>query len=198
MPLRHYLSDAPAQETRCLRKISISRRNGIVTFFFWSFPFSRSLLCRVRRNHLVATDASHALSDSLAWDTKPRIVLDVPYKEQQEPLQICLDGILQRLVELARHEGTRQTKTLAAECLHALVVYMVCCTFFFSWYAVPSVYVATRVYGVCIWYVRTHADFTSFSCLEMGVALLWLLCVVCLLHFFLGCYSSPDLLEPVL
>lgn len=49
----------------------------------------------------------------------------VPYKGQTEPLSICLDGALQRLVELARHDGTRQTKTLAAECLHALVVYMV-------------------------------------------------------------------------
>lgn len=29
------------------------------------------------RNHLVAADASQALSDSLAWDTVPRIVLEV-------------------------------------------------------------------------------------------------------------------------
>ncbi|CAN0016158.1 unnamed protein product, partial [Sphacelaria rigidula] len=42
-----------------------------------------------------------------------------------DPLPVCMDGVLQRLVELARHEGARQTKTLAAECLHALVVYMV-------------------------------------------------------------------------
>ncbi|CAM9233124.1 unnamed protein product [Ectocarpus fasciculatus] len=80
------------------------------------------------RNHLVATDASQALSDSLAWDTTPRILLNVPFKDRQNPLTICLDGVLQRLVELALHEGTRQTKTLAAECLHALVVYMVGCT----------------------------------------------------------------------
>lgn len=73
----------------------------------------------------MASDASEALSNSLAWDTEPRIVLDIPYKDQQEPLKICLDGVLQRLVELARHEGMRQTKSLAAECLHALVVYMV-------------------------------------------------------------------------
>lgn len=78
-----------------------------------------------KRNHLVATDASKALSNSLAWDTEPRILLNVPFKDRQKPLTICLDGVLQRLVELARHEGTRQTKTLAAECLHALVVYMV-------------------------------------------------------------------------
>lgn len=75
---------------------------------------------------MVAGDASQALSDSLAWDTKPRIILDVPFQDQQRPLSICLDGVLQRLVGLALHEGTRQTKTLAAECLHALVVYMVC------------------------------------------------------------------------
>lgn len=42
-----------------------------------------------------------------------------------DPLPLCMDGILPRLVELAMHEGVRQTKTLAAECLHALVVYMV-------------------------------------------------------------------------
>lgn len=103
-------------------------------FSFRSLGFAAS-----KRNHLVAADASHALSDSLAWDTKPRIVLNVPYKEQQEPLQICLDGTLQRLVELARREGTRQTKTLAAECLHALVVYMVCSSaFYFSWYWVSG------------------------------------------------------------
>ncbi|CAN0405873.1 unnamed protein product, partial [Scytosiphon promiscuus] len=52
----------------------------------------------------------------------------VPFQGQQRPLSICLDGVLQRLVELALHEGARQTKTLAAECLHALVVYMVGCT----------------------------------------------------------------------
>eukprot|EP00752_Nemacystus_decipiens_P003549 g3275.t1 len=80
------------------------------------------------RNHLIAADPSKALSASLAWDTQPRILLSVPYKDRPKPLTICLDGILQRLVELARHEGTRQTKTLAAECLHALVVYMVGCT----------------------------------------------------------------------
>eukprot|EP00903_Cladosiphon_okamuranus_P011333 g10683.t1 len=80
------------------------------------------------RNHLVAADGSKALSASLAWDTEPRILLSVPYKDRPQPLTICLDGVLQRLVELARHEGTRQTKTLAAECLHALVVYMVGCT----------------------------------------------------------------------
>lgn len=84
-----------------------------------------TLSLRRGRNHLVAADASQALTDSLAWDTEPRIVLDIPYKDQVDPLSICFDGVLQRLVELTKHEGTRQTKTLAAECLHALVVYMV-------------------------------------------------------------------------
>lgn len=90
----------------------------------FSPPFSACFWLNFR-NHLVATDASQALSDSLAWDTTPRILLNVPFKDRQNPLTICLDGVLQRLVELALHEGTRQTKTLAAECLHALVVYMV-------------------------------------------------------------------------
>lgn len=77
------------------------------------------------RSHMVAVDASQALSESLAWETEETIILDVPYNNQSEALPLCLDGVLQRLVELAMHDGTRQTKTLAAECLHALVVFMV-------------------------------------------------------------------------
>ncbi|CAM9437887.1 unnamed protein product, partial [Discosporangium mesarthrocarpum] len=80
------------------------------------------------RNHVISPPASVALSSSLAWDTTPRLMIEIPYKDLEEPLPLCLDGLLQRVVTLAEKQGSHQTKTLAAECLHAILVYMVGCT----------------------------------------------------------------------
>ncbi|CAM9461336.1 unnamed protein product [Choristocarpus tenellus] len=80
------------------------------------------------RNHLISPSASEVLAKSLAWDTTPRLMIEIPYHDCKEHLPLCLDGLLQRIVSLAEHQGSQQTKTLAAECLHAIVVYMVGCT----------------------------------------------------------------------
>ena len=70
---------------------------------------------------------AQAIAESLAWDTEARIHVKVPLGTDTatQRLPVALDSLLPRLVQLATQRGDRQTKALAAEALHALVLYMV-------------------------------------------------------------------------
>ncbi|CAM9416079.1 unnamed protein product, partial [Phaeothamnion confervicola] len=78
------------------------------------------------RNHCLAANADEAVRGSLAWDITPRLELSVPFHDFPS-LPLLLDSLLPRVVELAGggSSGTEQTKTLASEFLHAVVIYMV-------------------------------------------------------------------------
>ena len=63
-------------------------------------------------------------SDSLwlSWDSEHRLFFNVPFTDMKA--KIPLDPIIPRVLELAKDSSDRQTKVIACEFLHSLVLYL--------------------------------------------------------------------------
>lgn len=78
------------------------------------------------QSHALVIPAEDAVGEGLAWDLTPRLGLRLPRMgERGGYLEIFLDSAIPRVVELAEQSGAGQSKALAAECLHSLIIFMV-------------------------------------------------------------------------
>ncbi|KAI5104092.1 DNA-dependent protein kinase catalytic subunit [Silurus meridionalis] len=78
---------------------------------------------QLNRSLVTAISAEDMMRQFVAWDSEKRLSFAVPFKDIK-PV-IYLDPFLPRVTELALTSSDRQTKVVACELLHSLVVYMV-------------------------------------------------------------------------
>ncbi|XP_023688567.2 DNA-dependent protein kinase catalytic subunit isoform X1 [Paramormyrops kingsleyae] len=77
---------------------------------------------QLNRSLVTATSAEEMMKKCVAWDSEKRLNFAVPFADMK-PV-IFLDTFLPRITELALSSSDRQTKVVACELLHSIVVYM--------------------------------------------------------------------------
>ena len=73
---------------------------------------------------MVGTGSADELANDIAWDTTPRVQLEIPFPISDKP-KVWLDKLLPRVIELAEGSNDRGTKVVAGELLHALILHYV-------------------------------------------------------------------------
>ena len=63
--------------------------------------------------------------NEIRWDSEWRLRCELPLVPHKRPLQIHLDAVLPKVLELARSGASKQTRISACEFLHALLLFMI-------------------------------------------------------------------------
>ncbi|KAL4648766.1 DNA-dependent protein kinase catalytic subunit isoform X1 [Arapaima gigas] len=77
---------------------------------------------QLNRSMVTATSSEEVMKKFVAWDSEKRLNFAVPFSDMK-PI-VYLDTFLPRIAELAVSSADRQTKVVACELLHSMVVYM--------------------------------------------------------------------------